>query len=207
MTTNRPTAVLTLAVVSLLVVAGCSAGPQNRQVTGSGTPATLSEATLGETGLSQERATNETLETQVETTLSGDVSVRAIVDVDVTTPVREYRGENGVVVGVVSTPAVQPIENSPQYRDPLAEFSVAEQVAYAQSRYDVVDLSEGEREGNVTLLESEAPLRRFEATAEGTALTVYLTRAHDGADFVTVVVVAPTGSEVDVAEVVSGVEH
>lgn len=133
------------------------------------------------------------------------MSVRALVDV--TTPVREYRGENGVVVGIVSTPAVQPIENRPQYRDPLAELSVAEQVAYAQSRYDVVDLSEGEREGNVTLLGSETPLRRFEATAEGAALTVYLTRAHDSDDFVTVVVVAPTESEVDVAGVVSGVEH
>lgn len=202
----RTRLLLPVALAALLVLAGCSAGPQNRQVTGSGTPATLSATTLDEAGLSEARTTNETLQTQVETTVTGDVSVRAVVDVDVTTPVREYRGD-GVAVGVVSTPAVRPIEGRGPFRDPLAELTPAEQVAHAQSQYRVADLDEGERVRNVTLLGSETPLRRFEGTADGEPVIVSLTRAKHGDDFVTVVVVAPAGRAVDVAGLVDGVEH
>lgn len=197
---------LTVAVTVLLVLAGCAAGPQNRRVTGSGNPATLSPATLDEAGVSQERATTEALQTQVETTVTGDVSVQAVVDVDVTTPIREYRGD-GVTVGVVSTPAVQPIEGRGPFRDPLAELTPAAQVAHAQSRYRVAELDERERARNVTLLGRETPLRRFDARAEDEPVTVFLIRARDGDDFVTVVVIASAGHEVDVAGLVSGVEH
>ena len=203
---GRSRAVLAVVLVLLVLLAGCSAGPQNRQVTGSGTSATLSAATLDETGLSEARATNETLETRVEATVSGDVSVQAVVEVDVTTPVREYRGE-GVAVGVVSTPAVRPIEGRGAFRDPLAELSPEEQVAHAQSAYSVTGLGDGERLENVTLLGTETPLRKFEGTAGGDAVTVYLTRAKHGDDFVTVVVVAPADRDVDVGALVRGVEH
>lgn len=203
---GRRRSVFVASVVLLAALTGCSAGPQNRQVTGSGTPATLSAATVDEAGLSEARAANQTLSTRVEETVSGDVSVRAVVDVDVTTPVREYRGE-GVAVGVVSTPAVQPVEGRGAFRDPLTELTPAEQAAHAQSAYSVTDLGEGERVRNVTLLGTETPLHRFEGTADGEAVSVYLTRARDGDDFVTVVVVTPAGRNVDVAGVVRGVEH
>ena len=207
---GRPALALAVALVLTLTLAGCSAGPQNRRVTASGSPAALSAGTLDETGLSEFDATNRTLETRVEATLSGDVSVQAVVEANVTTPVREYRRADGVVVGVVSTPAVQPVENRSEYRDPLAELPTGEQVDHVQSRYDVADVGEGEQVGNVTLLGRETPLRRFEAAASGVAVTVYLTRARDGDDFVTVVVVVPVGSGLDVdgvGGVVGGVEH
>ena len=207
---GRPALAFALALVLTLTLAGCSAGPQNRRVTASGSPAVLSAGTLDETGLSEFDATNETFETRVEATLSGDVSVRAVVEANVTTPVREYRRADGVVVGVVSTPAVQPVENRSAYRDPLAELPTGEQVDYAQSRYGVAELGDGERVRNVTLLGRGTPLGRFEAAARGEPVTVYLTRARDGDDVVTVVVVAPVGSELDVDDVVSivgGVEH
>jgi hypothetical protein len=198
---------LFVCCVVLLVVAGCVGGPQNRRVTGTGTPATLSGATQEATGLTLEREANETLETRVETTLSGDVSVRSVVEVNVTTPVREYRRDDGVVVGVVSTPAVRPVENRPVYRDPLAERSTGEQADYAQSRYGVAAVGAGERVRNVTLLGNETPLERFDAAARGEPVTVSLTRGRDGDDFVTLVVVAPVGRDVDVARIAAGVEH
>lgn len=208
--TVRRRRLLAVVVVLLTVVAGCSGGPQNRRVEGAGSPATLSASTLDATGLGLARETDASLETRVETTVSGDVAVQAVVEVDVTTPVREYRRDgDGLVVGVVSTPAVRPIENRPQYRDPLATLPLGEQVAHAQSRYDVADLDESRVGRNVTLLGTEAPLTRATGAAGGSDVTVFVTRARDGDDFVTVVVVVPTGSEadVDVARLTDGVEH
>ncbi|WP_318567667.1 DUF6517 family protein [Salinigranum marinum] len=124
-----------------------------------------------------------------------------------TTPVREYRRDDGVVVGVVSTPAVRPVENRPAYRDPLATLAIEAQVDYAQTRYDVAEVGAGERVRNVTLFGNETALERVEAAARGEPVTVSLTRGRDGDDFVTVIVVAPVGSDVDVAGIVAGVEH
>jgi hypothetical protein len=207
MTMRRRVPSLFVCCVVLLVVAGCVGGPQNRRVTGTGTPATLSEATQEAAGLTLDREANETLGTRVETTLSGDVSVRSVVEVNVTTPVREYRRDDGVVVGVVSTPAVRPVENRPAYRDPLATLSTEAQVDYAQTRYGVAEVGAGERVQNVTLFGNETALERVEAAARGEPVTVYLTRGRDGDDFVTVIVVAPVGSDVDVAGIAAGVEH
>lgn len=204
-TPSRRRTLAALGSVTLALVAGCS-GPQNRQVSGSGDPATLSSATLDETGLIERRASDATLDTRVEATLSGDVSVDAVVEVTVTTPVREYRAD-GVVVGLVSTPAVRPVEGRGEFRDPLATLSVDEQVSHAQSRYEVSGFGPGREAGTVTLLGTKAPLTRFEATAGRTDVTVSLTRAKDGDDVVTVVVVVPAGSAVDVEQVASGVEH
>ncbi|WP_318567666.1 hypothetical protein [Salinigranum marinum] len=53
---------LLLCCVALLLVGGCVGGPQNRRVTGTGTPATLSGATQEATGLTLDREANETLE-------------------------------------------------------------------------------------------------------------------------------------------------
>ena len=207
MTVRRRVPSPLVCCVVLLVVAGCVGGPQNRRVTGTGTPATLSGATQEATGLTLDRAANETLGTRVETTLSGDVSIRSIIEVNVTTPVREYRRDDGVVVGVVSTPAVRPVENRPAYRDPLATLSTEAQVDHAQSRYGVAAVGTGECARNVTLLGNETALERFEAAARGEPVTVYLTRGRDGGDFVTLVVVAPVGRDVDVDGIAAGVEH
>jgi hypothetical protein len=195
-----------VALAALLVLAGCSAGPQNRQVTGRGTPATLSPATLDEAGLHETRSADRTLRTRVETTVSGNVAVQTAVEVNVTTPVYEYRRDD-IAVGVVSTPAVRPVEGRGAFRDALAELPVDEQVAYAQSRYGTAELGDGERVRNATLLGTETPLLRFPGTASGRPVTGFLTRAKHGDDFVTLVVVAPAGRDTDVAGLVAGLEH
>ena len=184
-----------LALVALVVLAGCSSGGPSR-VVDSGTAATVDGSTLGATGYEHTGTTEQTLNTTVGASISGDVQMDADRPVTATVPVAGYRNDTAdgpALFLVAATPAVRPIENQPVVRDPLATLEPAARTNFLQSTYTVASLTGGE---NVTVqfLGNETAARSYEGTADGTSVTVSIASARDGSEFVTVVAVTPSSS-------------
>lgn len=191
---------LVLAVA--IVAAGClGTGGGSDRVRADGSPATLAPDAAAAAGYERVATRNRTLNATVTVTLQGDVEGRESKDVTATVPVTTYRmsGDPPAVVAVVSSPSVEVIENPPKSRDPLATLSTAELVTFVQPTYAApADL---ERTGTrtVTALEAEGELvsHRGTATYDGSTVEVQVHVAripHDG-DVVTVVALAPAGSD------------
>lgn len=199
-----------LALVALVVLAGCSSGGPSR-VVDSGTAATVDGGTLDATGYEHTGTTNRTLNTTVSATISGDVELNGEREVTATIPVANYRDDTAdgtALFLVAATPAVRPIENQPVVRDPLATLDSAERVNFLQSAYAVDSLTRGE---NVTVqfLGNETAARSYEGTADSAPVTVRIASVRDGSEFVTVVSVTPSSSAdaERFQQLVAGVTH
>lgn len=204
---------LAVGLVALALFAGCvpqgGGGGGSERVVASGTPATVADGALSSTGYAAGGATNRTFNTTVTLEIHGDVQLRGSRDVTATVPIRRYhRNETGGVVAVASTPAVQPVEGQPFYRDPLATKSPAEQANFLQSTYQVSGLEQVDN-ATVSVLGNETGLHTYSGTADGTDVRVYLMRVQHGGDFVTVLAVAPAdaGAGDRVRRLLDGLEH
>lgn len=176
-----------LLLLLFVPLAGCTPG-LDRVERSAAAPATLDADSDAPTA-------NRTVsfDTTVELSLSGDVEVQGSRPVTATVLIRRYDGPTRV--GLVSSPAVQPLEEYNTTRDPFASLSVARQVELALG--ERLSL---ERTGTVeaTLLGRSVEATRYDAGDT----TVTLVRVRDGADFVTAVV---TGDGVQPA--LSNVTH
>jgi len=205
---------LSVALVAAVVLAGCSGGGPTRAVA-SGSPATVETGALDGTGYEYVDTSNRTVNTTVEATISGDVELNGERPVTATTPVATYRrgtDAGPALVLVAAAPAVNPIENQPVVRDPLATLSTPELLGHLQSTYAVESLDRGEN-ATVRLLGNETTARTYtgEATRGGERVPVTVTVAsvRDGEDFVTAVAVEPrsTADRDRVRQVIAGVTH
>jgi hypothetical protein len=198
-----------LFLVILVLAAGCSGG--SNRIVASGTPATIQEDVLAATGYERIGAMNRTRNTTVSASVSGDVKLKATRDVSATTPIRLYKrttGSGPAIVAVVSSPAIQPIEDQPIYRNPLPN-TPAKTVSYVQSKYHVSDF---EQIGNatVTLLGNKTGFRTYTGTTRnGTDVRVHIASVRDGNDFVTVIAIHPTGvdEQARVRKLLHSVKH
>jgi hypothetical protein len=181
-------------LVILVLSAGCfSNGNGTDRIVASGTPATIQDASLAETGYERIEATNRTRNTTVSASISGDVELRATRDVTATTPIRLYKrttGSGSALVAVVSSPAIQPIENQPIYRNPLPN-SPTQLVSYVQSKYHIDSLKQT-KNTTITLLGNKTGFRTYAGTTRnGTDVRVHIASVRDGNDFVTVIAIHP----------------
>ncbi|QIO22203.1 DUF6517 family protein [Haloarcula sp. JP-L23] len=208
---TRP--VVALALVAVVALAGCSGGPS--RVVAAGSPAAVDTAALDGTGYEYVGTTNRTLNTTVQSAISGDVQLDAERPVTATTPIATYRRgtDSGPALLLVATaPAVRPVENQPTVRNPLGTLSTADLVGYLQSTYAVESLTRGENAtvrllGNETVARTDTGVATYDGKSTRVVVTVASVR--DGDEFVTVVAVAPrsVADHERVKRVVAGVTH
>lgn len=161
-------------------------------------PASVEGAALQETGYQEHRNGSTVLNTAVHASVSGDVELEATKDVEATFRVTKYRRSGAPPTPsalVVSSPAVQPIENVNESVDPARSVSLSELLALTQDQYaDVGNVSQVD-ERSIGLLGEETTLRTYRATAsvDGDAVDIrlHVATVRDGADYVTVIGSAP----------------
>lgn len=185
-----------LAAVALLALAGCS-GPGGEAITAEAdAPASLdADAVAGE--YERAAAFDETAETTVTADVSGDVEAQARRDVTATVRVRRYEpagaGDDPTAVGVVSAPAVRPIEDQPPARDPVAALATADRVALATNR-SVGGLEEAD-EFEATMLGDETAVTVHEGSVDGEPVRAFAAHGRADGDFVTLVAVLPADAD------------
>ena len=181
----------------------------------SGSPATVETGALDGTGYEYVGTSNQSFNTTVEATISGDVELNSRRPVRATTPISTYRrgtGAGPALVLVATAPAVAPIETQPVVRNPLATLSTPALLAHLQSVYTVESLSRGENT-TVRLLGTETTARTDTGTAthegEQVPVTVTVASVRDGEEFVTVGAIGPrsTADRDRVRQVVAGLTH
>jgi len=201
----RPAAVVALA--ALVALAGCGGGGAPDTVEAAATPAAVPADAAAAAGYEATATTERRLNATVTAELEGDISVTERVDVRATVPVTTYRRTDGPgTAAVAASPLVQVVENPPVARDPLATLSTGELVALLFDRS--VDV-ERTNERTVPALDGEATLAVHEGTdADGAAVLVWVVRAEREDAVVTVVGVAPAGSDPAAFEaLVAAAEH
>jgi hypothetical protein len=147
------------------------------------------------TGYEQIVAETTTVETTVDTDISGDVELNASRDVVMTLFRRAYRANGGRRFGLVTAPTVRIIENSETRYDPAPALDPARVVALATDR-SVDAVSDFAESRTVTLLGTETPRETATATDGDDELAVVRARARAGDDAVTAVALAPTADAV-----------
>jgi len=177
--------------------AGCGLVPEESDpIEASATaPATLPDAAAADAGYEQIVAETTTVETTVDTDISGDVELNASRDVVMTLFRRAYRANGGRRFGLVTAPTVRIIENSETRYDPAPALDPARVVALATDR-SVDAVSDFAESRTVTLLGTETPRETATATDGDDELAVVRARARAGDDAVTAVALAPTADAV-----------
>ncbi|WP_435196627.1 hypothetical protein [Natronomonas sp. EA1] len=175
-----------LLLCVLAVSAGCLGGFGGERVA----RAASHPATLEAPGYTLANASSPSIDATVRASISGDVELQGQQRVNATLAVRRYEGN--ATVGLVTSPAVRPIENTDTVRDPFATLPVERQVA----------LATGVRAGDGSATTSQVRLlgRNATLTSYGDA---HLVRVRHGEDFVTVVVVGERPSQ----SLLDGVTH
>lgn len=211
--------VMLLVVLLSVVVAGCggsggaSDGTARPPLTGTGTPAELTDGTQRETGFEETTRTTGRLNTTVSATIQGDVELRTTRRANVTTASVAYaRAGDGppAVFATYSVPAVEPFARADLTKNPAGGLSVATLAGRAQQTYTVTDVTETGT-GTTTMLGNETTVTRYEATAtrDGETVSVVVTVAtvqHEG-DYVTALVLVPTSASAPEASLFGGVTH
>ena len=185
-------------VVVLVFTAGCTGGGSDDPIVAEAEPASVEAAALEDTGYQQHRNGSAVLNTTVHASVSGDVELEATKDVEATLRVAEYRAADAPPTPsalVVSSPAVQPIENVNESVDPARSVSLAKLLAVTQDQYaGVVNVSKVD-ERSIGLLGEGTTLRSYRATAsvdgDAVAVRLHVATVRDGADYVTVIGIAP----------------
>lgn len=189
----------------LVVLAGCGAA-ERETVTATAAPATVPADAARGAGYAPVAAEDRRLNATLAVELEGDISVTERVDVRATVPVHTYaRADGAGRVAVAASPLVTVVENPRERRDPLGTLSTPELVdVLLDRRVDV----ERAGEGTVRTLGTEATLAAYEGTADGAAVTVRVVRVEHGDAVVTVVGVAPAGSDAGpFRELLRALEH
>lgn len=211
-------AIAVLAAVALVLLAGCSGGPgggENPPLEASAEPAGLSSSAAEDLGLTEADANTGALNTTIFVSIQGDVELSTSREVHATTRTVTYRGETApppVVVGVYTVPAVTLLKDTaPTVRNPAGEQSPATIAGAAQSVYSVETLSAA-ADGQATLLGNQTTVQSLSGsgTVSGTStdLAGYMATVRHEGDYVTVVVLAPAGTDLPARErVLTGVTH
>jgi len=207
-------------LVSVVVLAGCAGAGGGAETSdepplrATASPATLDSATLDATGYAERRADAPPLNATITARIEGDVTLQTTREVRATTARRVYARstpDGPAVVGLYAVPSVKPFENADLRKSPAVGLSPAERLARAQSVYaDVGDLSKTGAQ-SVTLLDAEATLTTYRATAtaDGTdrTVTAAVVTVANGRDYVTVAVVTPRGRDAPLARLLEAVRH
>jgi hypothetical protein len=207
---------VTLGLVLVVVLAGCGGGGADEStgppLTGTATAAELTDDARTEAGLTERRRTTGQLNTTVSATIQGDVELRTTRRANVTTVSVSYDGgeseREGVVFGTYSVPAVQPFERANLTKNPADGLDPAALATRAQHRYEVRATTEV-GQTTTTVLGTETTATRYEATAGGDEQRLFVTVAtvRHANDYVTAVVVVPTGASAPTATLFGGVTH
>lgn len=210
-------------LATLVVIAGCAgvggggegADAADRPVlTGTATPAELSETTRSETRFAESGRGTHRLNTTISATIQGDVELSTTREVSVTTYRVTYRRDDGgapAVFGLYSVPAVKPFERADLRKNP-ASGEPSSLVERAQATYEASPSAFGAgTESEARLLGTETTATRYETavTLNGTETPVAVTvaTARHGGDYVTAVAVVPADESVPVARLLGGVRH
>ena len=208
---------LVAATVLSLVLAGCSGSPGGSKppLEASATPATLEDGTVSELELEQVEAADSWVNTTLFVSIQGDVELSAERAVHARTHTVTYRQRGSsppVLVAVYSVPAVTLLKDTaPTVRNPTGSWNRSRLVGAVQSTYAVESLSvDGERQGS--LLGNQTTIYSVSGTAthagESREVTGTITTTRHEGDFLTVVVIGPSGAELPETEsVLSGVAH
>lgn len=210
---------VTLGLVLVVVLTGCGGGggageSTGSPLTGTATAAELTDDARTEAGLTERRRRTDQLNTTVSATIQGDVELRTTRRANVTTVSVSYdggesEGEDGVVFGTYSVPAVQPFERANLTKNPADGLDPATLTTRAQHRYAVRETTEV-GQTTTTVLGTETTATRYEATAasdDEQRLFVTVATVRHANDYVTAVVVVPAGASAPTATLFGGVMH
>ena len=178
-------------VVLLVVMTGCLGVFGGEGLRFTADPVTIDDRTVAEAGF--ERVGTDTLEFE-RTVGSGDASTSVVVSSHVVTLRRQYRGAPIGHVVAVSSPKATVLGRSVNPLGMVGSQELVERVLGQSTDGEVDGL---ERTGNVSMrsLGAERTVGRFDASGDGGAVQVYLTRFEHGDDYVIVFGVIPDGAE------------
>jgi len=189
-------------LVTLVVLAGCSAGPGDR--TPEPIEAEASAATVPDSAVSAADFAESGRE-EVAVNRSGTLSISGDVEMDLGYQIRgtgwrsTYSSTDGkTVFGLFAVPLAEPERVDAQI-DPLGDRSLSDIVAAAQTTYS--DPGELERVQNRTasVLGSETTVQQFSGTAtrdgETVEVTVYVASVDHEGDRIRAVAVTPRGAD------------
>lgn len=211
-------AVWAIAVVGLVLLAGCSGGPGGSEkppLEASAEPAGLSESAVEALGLTEANASTDRLNTTIFVSIQGDVELSTSREVHATTHRVTYRSSSAsppVVVVVYAVPAVTLLKDTaPTVRNPAGEQSPATLAGAAQSVYAIESLSATD-DGQATFLGNQTTVRALSGAGgvggTSTDLAGYMVTGRHDADYVTVVVLAPDGTALPQrAQVLGAIAH
>lgn len=185
-------------LLSLVVLAGCNAGPGDRTpepIEAEASAATVPEGALSASGFSEGGREEIAVDRSGTLSVSGDVEMNLGYQVRATGWRTTYRSADGATVfGLYTVPLAEPERVDAQI-DPLGDRSLSEIVAGAQTTYS--DPGELERVQNrtVSILETETTVQQFagRATRDGetVAVTVYVATVDHEGDRIRAVAVTP----------------
>lgn len=167
-----------LFLLVLVVSAGCLGGFGGQRIP----RAASTPATLDAPGYTLVNASSPSIDATVRASVSGDVELEGQQKVTATLALRRYEGD--ATVGLVTAPAVKPIDNVDTVRDPFGTLETGRQIELAtgtEPDYQSVEKTQ------VTFLGRNATLRSYGE--------YHLVRVRDGPDFVTLVVAGERPSE------------
>ncbi|WP_254762500.1 DUF6517 family protein [Natrinema marinum] len=196
MTVSRRRLLATGATAGAVLTAGCTGFLSD---TLSSTQATVSQASLDETGYDEHTVETVTIERTV-----GRFGIERTIEVEnwyaeydraISLDALGLRRVQGAVVAVLTTPQISFLGKT---FNPVGEYSTDELVALIQNRYDRLENVRPVDEESISILGSDTTLARYEGrarlTSAGTSLDVYLQLSEPvahGEDFVVCVAVYP----------------
>jgi len=177
-----------VAVVVLVVVAGCSGGPGDRtpqSIEADASQATVTESALSEAGYAEASAGQVAVNRSGTLQISGDVQMNLGYRVNATGWRTVYESSDGrSVFALYTVPQAKP-DNVAATIDPLGDRSLETIVDGSQDVYGETSDLEHVQNRTATVLGGEATVRQYAGSAtaggESTDVTVYVaTVDHDG---------------------------
>lgn len=209
----RPSVVV--AIVAIVLVAGCGGDREPDPITDSATAVSVSEDALDATGYGTLSADRPRFTTSGQATISGDVQMNLRYQFNATTSRAVYGNENDPpgVFAVWAVPLIEP-EDVALTVDPLRDRDPTMVATRAQDRYQEITSVDPAAGGNLTgsMLGTDVTVARYEATArvDGSTTDVRLAIAsvtHNG-DVVIAVSITPSPPDAEtVRRFLAGVRH
>lgn len=185
-------------LLTLVVLAGCNAGPGDRTpepIEAEASAATVPEGALSGSGFTESAREEVAVDRSGTLSISGDVEMNLGYRVRATGWRSTYRSADGATVfGLYTVPLAEP-ERVDARIDPLGDRSLSEIVAGAQTTYSDPGELERVRNRTATVLGAETTVQQFAGTAtrdgETVDVTVHVTTVDDEGDRVRAVAVTP----------------
>jgi hypothetical protein len=185
-----------ILLLTLVVLAGCSAGPGDRTpepIEAEASPATVSGGALSATEFSESGREEVDVDRSGTLSISGDVEMSLGYQVRATGWRTTYRAAEGkTVFGLSAVPLAEP-ERVDVRIDPLGDRSLPDVVTAAQTTYSDPGELARVRNRTVSVLGTEETVQQFAGTAtrdaETVEVTVYVATVDDDGDRIRAVAV------------------